>query len=302
LVTHRLDEVKYAADRVTGLRDGVCVGTIGTAEMTESDAVHLILGRRLENAHAPRRPTSTAEPILEVEALSGGPISNLSLQVRPGEIVGLAGLLGSGRTELVEMIFGARPLDSGVVRVTGVQVEPKPGAMRRLGVAFVPEDRQVSSLFPAQNVAENIVSGRVERYYRGGRMQVRSMMREVTRDIGTYHVKTSSPRAGIETLSGGNQQKVVLARWLRDKPRLVLLDEPTQGIDVGAREEIFALIGKATEEGAAVILISSEFEELTRLSHRILVLAGGAIKAELSADAGAHEVLESVIQSTGSLR
>jgi ribose transport system ATP-binding protein len=305
LVTHRLDEVKRAADRVTGVRDGVRAGTIETEAMTEADAVHLILGRRLESARAPerRRADAAAAPVLEVKDLSGGPLHGLSLSVRPGEVVGVAGLLGSGRTELLEMIFGARPTSGGEVRFEGEAVTSlTPGAMRRRGLAFVPEDRQSEAVFPDQSVAQNVTAGRMGPYFSGGFIRDRRVLREVTADIGTFAVKTSSPRAGIQTLSGGNQQKVILARWLREKPRVILLDEPTQGIDVGAREEIFELIGRATEEGAAVVLVSSEFEELTRLAHRVLVLSEGRITKEMPEGTSAHDIFESVIENARSLR
>jgi ribose transport system ATP-binding protein len=305
LVTHRLDEVKRAADRVTGVRDGVRAGTIGTEDMTESDAVHLILGRRLEAATAPRRPgrEADAKPVLEVKDLRGGPLRGLSLSVRPGEVVGVAGLLGSGRTELLEMIFGARRPDGGEVLIDGEPVgSASTGAMRRHGLAFVPEDRQAEAVFPDQNVAENITAGRIGRYYRGGMIRDGRALREVRGDIETFNVKASSAKAGIQTLSGGNQQKVILARWLRDRPRVILLDEPTQGIDVGAREEIFALIARATEEGAAVVLVSSEFEELTRLAHRVLVLSEGRITREMPSGTSAHDIFESVIENARSLR
>jgi ribose transport system ATP-binding protein len=301
LVTHRLDEVKRAADRVTGIRDGVRAGTLDTSEMTESDAVKLILGRHLENSWLPRDLIHEEQPLLSVRELRGGPIARLSLDVRPGEVVGVAGLLGSGRTELLEMIFGARSPESGSVLLDGAPVDPTPRRMRDLGVAFVPEDRKVAALFPDSSIAENITAGRMRRYFSGGLIRNRKVIRAVNGDIDRFHVKTASATAKIETLSGGNQQKVVLARWLRDSPRLILLDEPTQGIDVGAREEIFGLIGAATEAGAAVVLVSSEFEELCRLSHRIIVLSGGEVTAELSSGGNAHEVMESVISNARSL-
>jgi ribose transport system ATP-binding protein len=297
LVTHRLDEVKQAADRVTGVRDGVWAGTIETEDMTESDLVHLILGRRLEDAEPPRRVVAGgSDPILEVRNLRGGPLRGVSLTVMPGEVVGLAGLLGSGRTELLEMLYGVRPFASGEILLDGAPIgRPQPGLLRRLGMAFVPEDRQAEAVFPEHDISENVTAGRMGPYFRRGLMRDRRLLRDVNEDIGRFQIKASSASAGIETLSGGNQQKVVLARWLRDKPRVILLDEPTQGIDVGAREEIFALITSATEEGAGVLLVSSEFEELTRLAHRVLVLSGGQVKAELSSGTSAHEIFESAI-------
>jgi ribose transport system ATP-binding protein len=303
LVTHRLDEVKQAADRVTGIRDGIRAGTIETKDMTESDAVQLILGRRLENAEPPAvlQSDDSAQPILALRGLGDGRLHDIDFEIRPGEVVGIAGLLGAGRTEILQMIFGVRPHESGEILIDGERIaRPNPRRMRGLGVAFVPENRQAEAIFPEQTVAQNMTAGKLSQYF-GGVMNDRRMTREVVSDVGTYNVKTSSPSAGIQTLSGGNQQKVVLARWLRDKPRLILLDEPTQGIDVGAREEIFTLINQATESGAAVLLVSSEFEELTRLAHRVLVLSRGTITGELSRGRSAHDVFESVIETARSV-
>jgi ribose transport system ATP-binding protein len=303
LVTHRLDEVKQAADRVTGVRDGVRVDTIETKDMTESDAVQLILGRRLEATPKMERPQpkAGATPVLELRDVGEGRMRNLNMLVRPGEVVGIAGLLGSGRTEILELIFGVRRHTVGEVLLDGSPIpKPTPHRMRELGVGMVPENRQAEAIFPDQNISQNIVAGKVSQYY-GGWIKSRTLNREVAGDIEDFNVKTPSAKAGIQTLSGGNQQKVILARWLREKPRLLLLDEPTQGIDVGAREEIFSLINRVTADGTAVILVSSEFEELTRLSNRILVLADGEIRAELSEAASSHDIFETVIKNARSI-
>jgi ribose transport system ATP-binding protein len=303
LVTHRLDEVQRTADRVTGLRDGCLAGTAEAQTMTEGDIVQLILGRALETAPVARRSGVRGTPVLEVRGVGGGPLRDVSLTVAPGEVVGIAGLLGSGRTELLEMIFGARRYTSGEILVDGQTVPaPRPGRMRARGVAFVPENRQAEAVFPDQTVAQNMTAGRSQRYFRRGFMRDRALLREVGQDVQRFHIRTASVGARIETLSGGNQQKVILARWLRDQPKVILLDEPTQGIDIGAREEIFALINEASRRGAAVVLVSSEFEELTRLSHRIAVLSDGGIVEQLGAGVSSQHVLQTVLEHARSLR
>jgi ribose transport system ATP-binding protein len=296
IVTHRLDEVRRVADRVTAVRDGQFVGTVSGREMTEGDLVELILGRRLSHTTDVRSVDGDGLPTLEVAGLSGGPIRSLDITVHPGEVVGIAGLLGSGRTELLELIYGARRATAGTIKVAGLAVRsPTPKRMRSLGLAFIPEDRQGSAVFPEQTVAENMTGGHLAPYFNRMWLRDRWLRRSVASDFPRYAVKASSPDALIDTLSGGNQQKVVLARWLRNRPRLLLLDEPDQGIDVGSREEIFELFTEATAQGSAVILVSSEFEVLTRLCNRILVLARGCIVDEHPHGIDAHDLLESVL-------
>jgi ribose transport system ATP-binding protein len=296
IVTHRLDEVRRVADRVSAVRDGDYVGTVSASSMTEPDLAELILGRRLAQAEEVRQVEREGRPTLRLAGLAGGPIRGVNLDVYPGEVVGVAGLLDSGRTELLELIYGARRPTAGTIEFGGRTVtSPSPRKMRELGMAFVPEDRGTAAIFPEQTVSENMTAGRLGPYYKGGWLRDRRIKREVLADSKRYAVKAHSPGALIDTLSGGNQQKVVLARWLRDNPKLLLLDEPDQGIDVGARQEIFNLLSQATAAGAAAILVSSEFEELTRLCNRIVVLNGGQIGAELEHGIDSHGLLESVL-------
>lgn len=301
LVTHRLDEVRRAADRVTALRDGRNAGTMEAQSMTESDAVQLVLGRQLDGAVRRSVANAASAPILTVQNLKGGPLRDVSLRVAPGEVVGVAGLLGSGRTELLEMLFGVRPYEAGAIAFEGMPVPtPTPSLMRGLGLAFVPEDRQREAVFGNQDIAENMTAGRVASHFRAGLLRDGQLRRGVRTDIDRFHVKAGSDRARIETLSGGNQQKVILARWMRDRPKLVLLDEPTQGIDVGAREEILSLINRATEEGAGVVLVTSEFEELVRLSDRVIVLSSGTIADQLPGGRSSQDVLRATLEHAGS--
>jgi ribose transport system ATP-binding protein len=296
LVSHRLDEVRTAADRVTGIRDGRNAGTIDAENLTEASLVELILGSKLPQMTDLATSTLDGAPVLEVVGVGGGPLVAADLSVRPGEIVGLAGLLGSGRTELLEMIFGARKTERGSIVFEGSAVGTATTAtMARLGVSFLAEDRLGGAVFPGHSVATNMTTGHTRRYFRGMRISRSTMSREVADDIRRYRVKASGPSAAIESLSGGNQQKTALGRCLRTKPKLLLLDEPAQGIDVGARETVMTLIHEAAQQGTAVIVASSEFEELTRLCHRVVVIARGRTVEELPQGTGGHEILEAVL-------
>ncbi|HEY3716505.1 MAG TPA: sugar ABC transporter ATP-binding protein [Jatrophihabitantaceae bacterium] len=300
LVTHRLDEVRHLANRVTALRDGRQVGTIGAADMTERDLVTLIVGAQVLSSSAPRSSVLAERPVLEVGDASAGPLSGIDLVVHPGEVVGVAGILGSGRTELLRMIYGTMKLSAGTVRIGGRVVSPSPAKMRSLGVAFVPEDRQAEAIFSDRTVRENMTEGRLGSYFKRLWLRDGRIRRDVERDVKRFSVKTPSTLTPIDNLSGGNQQKVVLARCLREEPTLLLLDEPTQGIDVAAREEIFELVNQAAGRGCAVVVVSSEFEELIRLSHRVIVLARGRVVAEHAAPVDAHVLLESAMKSGAS--
>ena len=299
-VTHRLEEVQLVADRVTAVRDGVYAGTENASEMTHADIVELLLGHPL-TASEQERDVVLGDLVLEMVDVSSGPIDGISLSVRAGECVGVAGLLGSGRTELLEVLFGIRPLESGTLTIDGTTfARTRPSQMKAAGVAIVPEDRGATGVFDGFTVAENITAGHLGRYFIGGRLRHKTAHKDVVSDLKKFGVKAPSVDAGIETLSGGNQQKVVLARWLREEPRLLLLDEPTQGIDVGAREDIYGLILQAKGRGMATVIVSSEFEELTRLCDRIVVLTRGQITEEVGAGLTAHNLFEKVLTNAAS--
>ncbi len=297
-VTHRLDEVRAIADRVTGIRDGAAVGTSVSSTMSEADLVELILGRRLPSAAAQvaSERSRGASSILVGRGLRGGPVQGVDIDVRAGEILGVAGLLGSGRTELLKLIFGALPLEEGDLIVDGETVSRMtPKRAREMGVAFVPEDRAGEAVIPNHDLNVNMSVGSQRQYFKRGWLRSRQLEADVDLDIERFTVKAQSPRIKIEALSGGNQQKVILARWLRHQPRLILLDEPTQGIDVGAREDIFRLLLDAACEGAGIVLVSSEFEELARLCDRVIVLREGRVVREHQGGVSGHELLESVL-------
>jgi ribose transport system ATP-binding protein len=284
-VSHRIDEVLSFADRLTVLRDGRVVTTAATAELTEAAVVESIAGRAF--AHEPRASGghATDEVVLDVRGLSGGPLHSVDLRVHRGEVVGVAGLLGSGRTELLQTIFGARPAASGEIRIGGRPVRFRsPADAIAAGVVYVPEDRPAEAVFSPMSVRENISAGGVARYFARLRLQHGWEQRDAVDAMRAFLVRAASDRAPLATLSGGNQQKVVLARWLSRKPTVLLLDEPTQGVDVGARQEIYALVRRAAASGAAVVVVSNDFSELVRLSDRAVVLRGGRIVAERVGD------------------
>ena len=303
LVTHRLEEVQLVADRVTAVRDGIFSGTRDARSMTHGAIVELLLGHSLAVSGAVTSTRATGSVVVELRGVTSGPLRGIDLQVREGECVGIAGLLGSGRTELLELMFGIRPVESGEVSLAGDAVRGgRPARMKAAGVAIVPEDRISTGVFDGFSVAENMTVGHLGRYFRRGWLRDRELEQDVQGDLGTYRVKCSSAHAPIATLSGGNQQKVVLGRWLREDPRLLLLDEPTQGIDVGAREEIYELLSRARDRGTATVLVSSEFEELTRLCDRIVILTRGEISGEVDRGTSAHDLFETVLTNQAATR
>ncbi|MER5199801.1 sugar ABC transporter ATP-binding protein [Streptomyces sp. NPDC002755] len=297
-VSHRIDEVLDITDAMTVLRDGHHVVTRSTRAMTEAQMIEHIVGRPVERVFAENAadPIATGDPVLEVEGLTGGPLAGVDLTVRAGEVVGIAGLLGTGRTELLRMIFGDHPVDSGSIRLAGDTERPRtPGQAMELGIAHVPEDREREAAFLDLSVRENLSAAEVAKYWSKGRLDRRHERRDADRAITDFGIRASGQDALMSSLSGGNQQKVVLARWLRRNPRLLLLDEPTQGVDVGARADVYAAIRAAVSDGMAALVVSSDFDELAHACDRVLVLRDGRITAEVSgADLHRHHLTELV--------
>ncbi|MGH9016745.1 MAG: sugar ABC transporter ATP-binding protein [Acidimicrobiales bacterium] len=281
-VSHRLDEVIDTATRATVLRDGRLAGTLAGPEITEDRLIELIAGRALDRMYPVMPPVDTETVALEAKGLSGGPLRGVDFQLRRGEVLGIAGLLGSGRSELLKMIFGAYPIKGGTLELEGRRVKFRHiGDAMDAGVAYVPEDRGGEAAFLSQTLSDNVVASSISRYWRHLRLRNRAIEHDARTIIGQYFIMASSERQIMGTLSGGNQQKVVLARWLNRHPRVLLLDEPTQGVDVNARAEIYSLISKAVGEGCSVLLVTSDFEELSRVADRAIVLRGGRVTAEL---------------------
>jgi rhamnose transport system ATP-binding protein len=282
LVSHFLREVLELADTVTVLRDGRLVRTSSADQETESSLVEAMLGRSLEAQFpAKRRPAVDAPVVLQVRDLHAPGVSDASFDVRAGEIVGLAGLVGAGRSELARTIFGAQRTDSGAVELPGGRrVRGGPRAALRSGVVMIPESRADDGFVPARSVTENVSLPSLRRLSRLGVVRRRYERRETGRVLDRVDVRGN--RTGpVLALSGGNQQKALFARSLLSRPTLLIADEPTRGVDVGAKRAIYELIVELADEGLGVVLISSEIEEILGLAHRVLVMRGGRLVAEL---------------------
>ncbi len=293
IVTHRLADVAEVADEVTVLRDGVVVASAPIGELSRDDLVKHIAGRRLAAPPAVEAPIRPEQPLLAVDTIAVGSVRELSFNVFGGEIVGIAGLAGSGRSAVLEGIFAARPLTSGHISLSGRRRHFRhPGDAVGAGIGLVPEDRAEQALFPERSVSQNLSAATVRSFFSRGSMNSASEREHAAEQIRNLGIKAASPTAAISTLSGGNQQKTVLARWLDTSPVLLLLDEPTQGVDVGARSEIHAIIRKAAAGGMAVLLVSSDLDELCELSSRVLVLARGRLSHEVSAPLSVGHVAE----------
>jgi monosaccharide-transporting ATPase len=289
-ISHRLDELYEICDRVTILRDGRVAYTGELAGLSRLQLIAHMLGRELAEVEKEgttgfsEEHEAAREPVLEVQGLTQHPrLREISFDVHPGEVVGLAGLLGAGRTETAKAIFGAEPLDSGSVRVAGRDVKTgSPGAAIKAGIAFLPEDRKLEGIIPDLSVKENIVAAALPRLARAGLVSQKAQDELVEEFMQNLGIKASSPEQPVRELSGGNQQKVLLARWLCVNPKVLILDEPTRGIDVGAKAEIQRLVDDLAAKGLGVILISSELDEMTEGSDRVVALREGAVVGLLS--------------------
>jgi galactofuranose transport system ATP-binding protein len=298
-ITHRLDELYQVCDRVTVMRDG---RTVMTARMDEVDKLHLIaamLGRDLETVRAHSTGFSAAraaagDVVLAAEGLQiGRKVRDARVEVRERQIVGLAGLLGSGRTEVARAIFGADPPDAGTIELNGQKVTPRePADAIALGVGYCSEDRKADGIVPDMSVRENMTLGILPRLTSMGIVDEARQREIVDRFMKRLAIKASSAEQKIRELSGGNQQKVLLARWLCTDPKLLILDEPTRGIDVGAKAEIQALIRELADQGLGVLMISSELEEIIEGADRVFVLSDGRTVADLPhAEVGAGAII-----------
>ena len=281
LVSHRLDEVIESASTATVFRDGQLAGTLEKSGITEPNLIRLIAGRDLDRVFPEMPEVTTDEVALSVKGLTGGPLRGVDFQLVRGEVLGIAGLLGSGRSELLKMLFGAYAPKGGTIELDGRPVKFRHiGEAMDAGIAYVPEDRSEAA-FPGMSLSENVSAAMVKRYWAKLRLNHRAADRDARSSINDFFVRASSEQQTMSTLSGGNQQKVILARWLRRKPTILLLDEPTQGVDVNARAEIYNLVSQAVAQGCSVLLVTSDFEELSRVSDRAITLVNGRISAEL---------------------
>jgi ribose transport system ATP-binding protein len=303
-ISHRLEEIRQVGDRITVLKDGRTVATgLPARETSTREVITLMTGRTIEYVFPPRGAAVDAgvAPLLEVEGLTlRGVFADVSFTVAPGEIVGLAGLVGSGRSEILETVYGARRASAGTVRLAGRRLRHGDvGAAVAGGVGLAPEERKSQGLLLDDSVYRNISISSLGRFARAGFLRGGAERSAAREQVRALDVRPSDVSRMVRTLSGGNQQKVVLARWLLRDCRVLLLDEPTRGVDVGARSEIYALIRTLADRGVAVVVVSSEIPEVLGLADRVLVIADGVVVIEAPADAlDEHRVLDLVMEGS----
>ncbi len=290
-VSHRMQEIFRLADRIAVLRDGGLVGVRDAADTDENEIVRMMVGRDLSAMFA-REHSATEDVVLEVDSVTTDDVTDISLTVSAGEVVALAGLVGAGRSELAGALVGDLPIRSGQVRVAGRRVRLRqPRDAVKAGMGYAPEERKAQALLLERSVRDNIslvVLDRLRRFRFIRRGEEQRLTKEY---VDRLNVRTPSIEHEVRKLSGGNQQKVVLARWLARKPKVLILDEPTRGIDVGAKAEIYHLIDDLARSGVAVLVISSELPEVLGLADRIIVMQNGRVTGELSRDAATEEAL-----------
>jgi ribose transport system ATP-binding protein len=296
-ISHRLEEIEEICDRLTVLKDGRWVGTRSVAETPRRTMVSMMVGRELQDIFPPRGAVEPGRaPVLEVRSLASAPrVVDVSLVVRPGEIVGLAGLMGSGRTEAAHAMFGSAPRQRGTVRVDGKTLAA--GSVREsitAGFGLLTEDRKSEGLLMRHSIAANVTAPVLERFTRFGLVDRPAERAVASEDIARLRIAAPSPCDGVSKLSGGNQQKILLARWFRACHKVLILDEPTRGVDIGAKVEIYGLIRELADQGIGVLVISSEMQEVIGLCSRIVVMRQGRSVGELTGDAISEEAVMSL--------
>ena len=284
-ISHKMEEILRISDDVTIMRDGKWIATKAASELTMDEIIKLMVGRELTNRY-PEKDNKIGDVLLNVENLSGEytNLNNVSFQARRGEILGVAGLDGSGRTELLEQIFGITTKKSGKITLDGKEVKNRnPHESIKNGFALLTEERRATGIFGILNIRENTTISSLKKYQTGPFLNKKKMKDTTDEYIKSLRVKTPNQETKISSLSGGNQQKVILARWLLTDPTVLLLDEPTRGIDVGAKYEIYQLILDLAKKGKTVIMVSSEMAELLGVCDKILVMSGGRLSGEVDA-------------------
>ncbi|MCP1615419.1 ribose transport system ATP-binding protein [Azospirillum lipoferum] len=300
-ISHRMAEIYELADRVSVLRDGTYVGTLDRAEINPETLVRMMVGRKLDSFYAKQHSAEAARgPVaLTVEGLRDqrGRVRGCGFTLRYGEVLGVAGLVGAGRTELARLIYGADPLAGGGITLDGRPVTIRgPGDALRLGISYLTEDRKRQGLFLDMSVHDNINIGVVDRDARPGGLLNRSRAADRTSDaVSALGIRVAHPRVNVGSLSGGNQQKTLLSRWLEMKPRVLILDEPTRGVDIGAKSEIYRIIDRLAQAGVAILVISSELPELIGVADRILVMREGEIAGEVGGASGVAVTQENIV-------
>ncbi len=301
-VTHRLEEALQVCDRIVVLRDGRRVGSLTRTDATRDKLIELMVGR-IAQPEEPATPSPDAPAVLEVRDLDlPGRLVGISLQVRAGEVLGLAGLVGAGRSSLLRTLFGAEQPARGTILLDGRPIRLRsPADAIRLGIAFIPEDRRGLGLFPALSCGENLAAASWPDLARHGFLWGRAVTALATEQVRALDIRLRSLGQGVLTLSGGNQQKVVLGRWLARRPRILLMDEPTRGVDVGAKAEIYALIQQQASAGVAILLSTSELPELLSLANRLVVIREGRLVATLPGGVSQETIMRLATGATKAL-
>jgi ribose transport system ATP-binding protein len=288
-ISHKMDEVKRIADRVTVLRDGHFIGTLEKGEIDIPTIIKMMVGRSDVVSFQRNRAFQSEERVLEVRGLTNSRVRDISFELRKGEILGFAGLMGAGRTETMRALFGIDPVDSGEVFINGKKCVVKhPHRMKSLGVGFAPEDRRDQALFLDMTVWENVSIAQLYRRKSGLRnvLEEKSLAKQYKQMLD---IQTPTVHQEMKKLSGGNQQKVVISRWLANNPDILILDEPTRGIDVGAKSEIYEILSNLSKRGVSIIVVSSELPELLAIADRIIIMHEGRISGEVDAAVATQE-------------
>ncbi|MEO8687783.1 MAG: sugar ABC transporter ATP-binding protein [Solirubrobacteraceae bacterium] len=293
-ISHRIDELRRIADRITVMRDGRYVGTRETPETTMKEVISMMVGRDISGEAKPVGARADREVLLEVSGLSTKALlKDVTFELRKGEILGFAGLMGAGRTEVARAVVGADKINAGTIRLRGREIQihnPADAAKHRIG--YLSEDRKQFGLLIEQEVNANIgLSALRERFQSYGFVKDKAMRATSEEYVGTLSIKTPSVAQTVKNLSGGNQQKVVIAKWLAKDCDILIFDEPTRGIDVGAKEEIYRLLNELAQQGKSIIMISSELPEILRMAHRIVVMSEGRVTGTLDSDGATQETV-----------
>ncbi|WP_028548831.1 sugar ABC transporter ATP-binding protein [Paenibacillus sp. UNC451MF] len=291
-ISHRMEELKRITDRITVMRDGCYIDTVPTQEVTTDRIIAMMVGRELYQTAKPSIGSVNQETVLEVSKLNRkGTIKDVTFSLRKGEILGFAGLMGAGRTEVARAIFGADPIDSGEIRIHGQKVRIKqPHHAVRHGIGYLSEDRKQFGLMVDMDVQTNITIGSLEKFNHAvGWLNDYQIMNASTQYVESMKIKTPGIDQKVKFLSGGNQQKVVISKWLLRDCDILIFDEPTRGVDVGAKTEIYKLLDQLAEQGKSIIMISSDLPEILRMSHRIVIMCEGRITGELDSEQATQE-------------
>lgn len=290
-ISHRMEEIFELCDRISVLRDGTYVGTKNIPETNMNEIVKLMIGREIGERY-PGRETKIGEEVLRVEGLTKqGVFQDVNFEVHAGEVLGVSGLMGAGRTEIMQAIFGNLPFESGKVSINGKEVKIKsPQEAIRHGIGFITEDRKTEGLLLEKSIEENVALTNLGSISKSGGVMVKSKEQELSKKaIDELHIRCFGPQHECNNLSGGNQQKVVFAKWIYTNPKILILDEPTRGVDIGAKKEIYTIINQLAADGVAIIMVSSELPEVLGMSDRIMVVREGVVRGIINKEEANQE-------------